>query len=104
MKRGSLDVTQSGEIRKPVSLKWPFGRKIPKDLVFCLPVVVRVIQLLVGREGGFLNIFSLRTNIAEAVLFCLSRPEVLAFRRAVQLGKALVHWEGTGVRQVRAQK
>lgn len=77
MKRGSLDVTQSGEIRKAVSLKWPFGRKIPKDLVFCLPLVVWVIQLLVGREGGFLNIFSLRTNIAEVVLFCLSRPEVL---------------------------
>lgn len=77
-----MDVTQSGEIRKAVSLKWPFGRKIPKDLVFCLPLVVWVIQLLVGREGGFLNIFSLRTNIAEVVLFCLSRPEVLGIQES----------------------
>lgn len=80
---------QSGEVRKAVSLKWPFGRKIPKDLVFCLPLIVRVIQLLLGRRGGgFPNIFSLRTNIAEVVLFCLSRPEVLGVQesRAIRQG------------------
>ena len=81
LERGSLEVMQSGEVRKAVSLKWPFGRKIPEDLVFCLPLIVWVIQLLVA-GAGFPNIFSLRTNIAEVVLFCLLRPEVLGIQES----------------------
>lgn len=81
---------QSGEVRKAVSLKWPFGRKIPKDLVFCLPLIVQVIQLLLGRRGEVSLIFFLRTNIAEVVLFCLSRPEVLGIQESRAIG------QGTG--------